>query len=121
MDGNYLNYSDVVGLLPQLVQKNPPHTTTLEAIASVFPKRIIVLESAVESAARPATFRHGIQAFELLWTLSTAYWESLHSGQGDVEARKCFGNVFSAQESEKLSKAGRTRRTFDYGGKPILM
>jgi hypothetical protein len=53
--------------------------------------------------------------------LSTEYWESLHDGGGDTEARKCFGNSYSARESEKLSKPGKSRRTFEYEGKPILM
>jgi hypothetical protein len=116
-----LERSVLVNLLPQLAQKNPPLTSTLEILSIVFPDRIVILDSAVESATRSDTFRHGEQAFELLWTLATTYWDDLQNGNGDVDARKRFGNAFAAQESVKLSKAGRTHRIFNYGGKPLLM
>jgi hypothetical protein len=120
-DSNDLERSKLVSLLPQLAQKNPSLKCSLEIVALVFPDRIVILDSAVESAARSDTFKHGEQAFELLWILSTTYWEDLQNGNGDTEARKGFGNAFAAQESVKLSKPGKSRRTFDYKGTPILM
>ena len=109
---------DLMNLLPEMVQKNPPLKCSLGVIAAIFPDRVAVLDSALASAARSDEFKYGGQAFELLWTLGTSYWETIQSGKGDSEARKHFGiNAFSTQESVKLTKSGRNSRTFEYRGR----
>ncbi len=73
------------------------------------------------SAIQSDSFRHGEKAFELLWVLTTEYWNEIQNGSGDTEARKVFGSSFAPRESVTLSKADQARRTFDYGGRSVLM
>jgi hypothetical protein len=104
-----------------IFEQAPSLETSLRTIATIFPDRVIVLDSAYESAQDSSAFRHRKKAFSLLWTLCTDYWKALTSGHGDGEAKQCFGAAFAAKESETLSSAGRRRRTFTYGGAEFLM
>lgn len=99
----------------------PSLETSLRVIERMFPERVIVLDSAYESARDSETFIHRKKAFDLLWILSTSYWRSLAMGEGDVKARQPFGNSYAAKESGTLSSAGRKRRTFIVDGNPIEM
>jgi hypothetical protein len=104
-----------------LFEQDPSLETSLRIIAAVFADRVIVLDTAFESAQDSGVFRHKKKAFTLLWTLCTDYWNALVSGDGDAEARRFLGASYAAKESETLSGGGRKRRTFTYRGAQILM
>lgn len=102
----------------------PPLEQALRLIQALFPNRVIVLDSAFDSAkdSDRGGFRYGSKAFELLKKLSEEYWVSLAGGKGDQQARIIFGNnAFASKESETLTSEGRIRRTFNYLGRDILM
>ena len=104
-----------------LFEQSPSLETSLRLIGAVFGDRVVILESAFESAQDSSVFRHRKKAFSLLWTLCTSYWNALASGEGDAEARRSLGAGYAAKESETLSTGGRRRRTFAYRGVEILM
>lgn len=112
-----VDQADIWGLFEQ----SPSLETSLRVISAVFPERVVVLDSAFESAQDSSVFRYGKKAFTLLWTLSTEYWNALASGHGDQEAKRFLGAAYAAKESETLSTTGRKRRTFSYNGVEILM
>jgi hypothetical protein len=89
-------------------------------LSVIFPDRVTVLDSAFESAKESSSFQFGEKAFELLWCLATEYWEQVQRN-GDTEARKLFGNSYSAKEKTVLTNSGRERRTFVYCGECIQM
>ncbi|WP_293885457.1 hypothetical protein [Thiolapillus sp.] len=101
---------------------DPSLEQSLTIISALFPDRVVVLESAYSSARDSIQFRYGSKAFKLLWNLAIGYWEALASGLGDGQAKDVFGhNAFAANESEVLSAAGKSRRTFHYRGRDIEM
>ncbi len=105
-----------------LVAGDPTLEQSLTVIRTLFPDRVVVLDSAVSSARDSESFRQGKKAFELLWKLVTSYWDALAGGRGDAEGRKAFGqNAYAQNEANALSTDGRRRRTFDYKGQDILM
>jgi len=107
--------------ISDLADGDPSLESSLSIIASVFPDRIVVLQSAIESARDSSIFSHKKRAFDLLWRLSTTYYTALSSGESDSSAKKCFGDRYAAKEKETISKAGRERRTFEYVGQQIEM
>lgn len=105
-----------------LVEGNPNPAQSLSIIQTLFPDRIVVLESAVSSARDSESFRNGGKAFTLLWKLANDYWTALSEGGGDAEGRKVFGqNGFAQNEGSALTNEGKKRRTFEYKGQDILM
>lgn len=95
---------------------------SLLLLATIFPDRVAILDSAYSSARDSAEFRHTSAAFRLLRTLVTDYWAALAGGQPDASARKVFGkNDYSAKEAQTLSEGGRRRRTFHYQGDALFM
>lgn len=96
----------------------------LRLTAGLFPNRIVVLNTAFDSAKESdrGGFRYGNKAFELLMKLSEDYWTALAEGRGDQQAKNVFGqNSFASKESETLSSEGKRRRTFNYIGCDIVM
>jgi hypothetical protein len=95
----------------------------LELISRLYPDRIIVLDSAYKSSRDSQGFIEKKIVFDLLWKLSTDYWEALDSGRGDTEARQIFGNDYAAKESDTVEKNKETKRsrTFSYNGVEIEM
>lgn len=104
-----------------LFDQNPDLETSLRIIGSAFSDRVIVLDSAYESARDSYSFLHRKKAFDLLWSLCTTYWIALCEGESDATARQCFGASYAAKEADTLSKAGRRRRTFAFEGGDIEM
>jgi hypothetical protein len=105
-----------------LVANEPSLEQSLVIISTLFPDRVVVLESAYDAARESGGFRFGKKAFDLLWNLTNGYWDALASGQGDAQAKNVFGhNAFAAKESGVLSDAGKARRTFNYRGRDIEM
>jgi hypothetical protein len=106
--------------IPMVAQKNPSLTASLQLIETMFSDRIVVLPSAYKSAEEASRFRHGEQAFDLLWKLANGYWETVQR-KGDVEARSIFGASYAANEASTVSIAGQKRRTFSYKATEFLM
>lgn len=103
---------------------NPSIEQSLKLINTLFPDRVIVLDSAQDSAHESGVhgFRHGKKAFDLLWKLANGYWQALADGKGDQHAKTVFGhNAYAQNESQALSNDGRRRRTFFYRGRDFLM
>ncbi len=93
----------------------------LRLVEVLFPDRLVVLEPAKTSADHSGAFRHPKRALDLLWTLATDYWAKLAGGQGDVEARRVFGNSYAPKEASTLAQRGRDLRTFRCNGMDIFM
>lgn len=105
-----------------LVAGNPTLEQSLTLISALFPDRVVVLESAYDSAHESRVFRHGKKAFDLLWNLVNGYRDALASGKGDMHAKAVFGhNAYAQNEGEVLSSDGKKRRTFMYRGRDIEM
>lgn len=122
------NEDDISALAPlreavsALVAGNPTLEQSLTLISALFPDRIVVLESAYDSAQESCMFRHSKKAFELLWNLANGYWEALENGKGDMHAKTVFGhNAYAQNEGEALSSGGKKRRTFMYRGQDLEM
>lgn len=94
---------------------------SLNLVGVLFPERIIITQSAFDSAQESNEFKYGEKALDLMMKLATSYWTDLSSGKPDSDARKIFGNGYAAKESETLSIDGRKRRTFVVNGRPIEM
>ncbi len=105
-----------------LVEGSPSLEQSLSIIQTLFPDRIVVLDSAVSSARESESFRYGKKAFDFLWKLATGYWPAMANGVGDSEGYKVFGPKNYAQnEGNALTSDGKRRRTFEYKGRDILM
>lgn len=114
--------SDLRSNIAAVVSGDPDLDQSLELIARLFPDRVAVLDSAFEAARDSRGFTYRRDAFNLLWTLVTKYWEALDASQSDNDARKVFGNkAYSAKEADTLSKDGERRRTFAYKGQDVFM
>ena len=88
------------------------------------PGRLLVLESAWNSADQARGFEHGDKLFELLWQLATAYREKKLSGAPDRIAGQVFGsNAYAPRESQTIESnpQARRERTFSYQGKTVEM
>jgi hypothetical protein len=118
--GEFIFRNELLEVVPQIARKQLTLSAILDAVSILFPDRVTVLESASESAEQAASFQYGEQAFDLIWTLATKYWQEIQAN-GNVEARKLFGKSYAAREKSVLSKLGKERRTFTYNSGPILM
>ena len=101
----------------------PTLEQALIVLKHLYSDRVIVLESAFNSAKESEGFLLKRKAFELLLKLVTDYWEVLVTdGGGDTNAKRIFGSdTYSAKEAKTLSKAGKDRRTFKYLNNTIFM
>lgn len=111
-------------LVTSLAVDTPTLEQVLRLTVSLFPDRIVALETAFTSAKESddGGFSEGGGAAKLLMKLANDYWPVLASGGGDQQAKGIFGqNSFAAKESETLSRTGRTRRTFNYLDRDFLM
>ncbi len=96
---------------------------SLHVLQSIFPERLVVLPSAFASAHESRTFRDKKRAFNLLWKLTTDYYQSLCEGKPDAISKQIFGDDFSAKESETVEKnaVARHLRIFTYKGNDYEM
>ncbi len=123
MNGIGLSETQLLALRAS-VCSTPLLTQSLTVVASLYPERLIILDTAYSSAddSDRSGFQHGKKALELLTSLAGPYWEALMDGKGDQQASHFFGkNGFAAKEAETLSKEGRRRRTFKYKDEDVLM
>ncbi len=99
----------------------PTPSQCLHLVSHFFPESVVVSDSAWKSAEKSAPFKHGHKALALLVKLATDYRNDLLAGNGDVVARRHFGNAYAAKESETVenNKRARQARTFSYKGKNI--
>ena len=105
-----------------LVDGNPSLEQSLSIIRTLFPDRIVVLDSADASARESESFQYRKKAFDLLWKLAVGYWPAMANGVGDSEGYKVFGpKIYAQNEGSALSSDGKRRRTFEYKGRDILM
>ena len=95
----------------------------LNLVAALYPERVVVLDSALKSARDAVAFKARRKLCEKLFTLVGAYFHEISSGRGDAEARKVFGESYSARESESVENNHRARdlRTFMHKGIPVEM
>ena len=110
-------------LLEDVINETLNPRQSLLVIKRLFPTRIEVLDSALESADESKSFRNRKLLFSLLWELVNGYWCALAGGRSDAEARLGFGEHYAAQESDRVenNRRARQRRTFTYRGKPVPM
>ncbi|WP_410951767.1 hypothetical protein [Pseudomonas sp. S1(2024)] len=95
----------------------------LTLIANLYPDRIVVLESAIESARQSdrGHFQYAQKAHELLNRLACEYWPIMADGGTTQQAKAVFTETtFSATETN-LSAEGKRLRTFIYKGQQLRM
>ena len=92
-------------ILEEVISESLTPKQSLLVIQRLFPSRIEVLDTALESAELSKQFRHRRRLFKLLWELANGYWYALGSG------RQCLalGDNYAAQESDRC-------RTIDVRG-----
>jgi hypothetical protein len=97
----------------------------IRTLSIIYPERIRLLPSAVSSAEDSVSFQYVDQLWELLWKLSSDYYQLLASGGvGDSEAKSVFGkSSYSAKESETVESSPRLLkyRQFQDGSKVRTM
>ena len=95
----------------------------LQILGAIYPDRLVILDSAYKSARDASGFHASRKLFDKLSTLAGIYYDALSGGKGDTEARKLFGDAYSARESESVENNRRARelRTFTYKGVPVEM
>ncbi len=111
-------------MVADAIINRPTLLQVLELMAEMFPDRLVVLDNAFASARESdrGGFKLADKACGLLHTLATSYWQALHDGRGDHQAKAVFGqNAFSANEASTLSNDGKRARTFTYRGRQFLM
>lgn len=108
----------------EVVSSKPTLQKVVDLMATLFPDRLVFLETAMSSAKDSDRngFKLADKACELLHTLATDYWTSLTDGKGDQHAKAVFGqNAFAANESDSLSNEGKRLRTFNYRDRDFVM
>jgi hypothetical protein len=95
----------------------------LVALSAIFPERLVVLESALKSAEKSASFTYKDKLIGLMWKFAGQYWTELAEGRGDAQARSVLGEAFAAKESETVeaNKGAREKRSFVYKGEQVEM
>jgi hypothetical protein len=113
---------------PTRAQRRTPDAPdqTLEDVLSelvqTYPGRVVVLDSAVESARQASDFRNVTRASELLHRLATDYLDA-YLDSGDTVAREIFTrDEYASTESETTRKNARAikLRTFIYEGARVV-
>jgi hypothetical protein len=82
------------------------------------PDRVVVLPSAKVSADEASDYKNGHRLADLVNRLVHPYFDAIHSGKADAEARKILGGNYAAKESQGVeqSRSLRSQREFDYNG-----
>jgi len=103
-------------------ERKPTVSECLVLLKSVYPDRIVLLPSALDSAQDHIHFQETARFMNLLYKLGGEYYDILIE-KGDSEARKVLGNGYAPTESDTTKgnpKAVR-ERTFHYNGQDITM
>jgi hypothetical protein len=107
-----------------VLKGDPSLQQALELVAALYVDRVVVLDTAFDSAKESdrGGFKIGSKAHELLLKLVTDYWQTLADGKSDQQAKAVFGqNAYAANEASALSNDGKRRRTFLHHGREFLM
>lgn len=113
---------EFIQVLSEALYREPSPEQCLKLVGAMYPSRIVVLDSALESARDSASFRQGRKLIGLLFKLATEYIDALSEG-GDSRAKDIFGKSYSANESETVERSpelSRLRR-FYYNGEYVYM
>ncbi|WP_231362272.1 MULTISPECIES: hypothetical protein [unclassified Thioalkalivibrio] len=103
--------------------KGPNPEECLELIREIYPERVAVLPSAIESAREVRNFAQNRRLLDMLRRLVTDYLSAFTQG-GDTAARSIFtNNEFAARESDTVTnnKQYLAYRRFDFDGREIEM
>jgi hypothetical protein len=101
------------------ISGKPTPADALRVVETLFPKRVVVLASAMKSAHASESFAYGSRLLDLLLKLAGEYCDMLRrAGTGDAVAKSVFGSAFAAVESKTTMDNDRARRerTFPYRG-----
>ena len=107
-------------LFGAVLDEQPDLEQSLSLIQTLFPDRIIILESAFESARESINFRYGNKGFELLWDLAFKFWPAINQ-DSDLAGKRLLGEKYAQNEGNALTATGKRRRTFKYKEQEILM
>ncbi len=100
----------------------PTPRQSLLVIASLFPERISVVDNVFQKASQSDNFNLKREFLSLLLLFATEYWQALHDGKSDFEAKKCLGKKYAPNEGVSTNKPKtQETRTFIYKGEPIKM
>ncbi|PMR73617.1 hypothetical protein C1H69_16755 [Billgrantia endophytica] len=103
--------------------KGPTPEECLNLLAKVYPRRLVVLPSAIESARQVSSFSQNRRLLDMLSRLVTEYLPAYMQG-GDAAARSTFtNNEFAARESDTVvnNKQYLAYRVFDVDGREVEM
>lgn len=103
--------------------KGPTPEECLNLLSKVYPKRLVVLHSAIESAREVCSFAQNRRLLDMLNRLVTEYLPAYMQG-GDTAARSTFtNNEFAARESDTVTKSKKylAYRKFDFDGQEVEM
>lgn len=113
---------EFIHVLSEALYRDPSPEQCLKLVGAMYPSRVVVLDSAFESAKGSVSFRQGRKLIGLLFKLATEYIDVLSEG-GDSKAKDIFGKSYSANESETVVRSpelSRLRR-FYYNGEYVYM
>lgn len=127
-DGNKLGTNDSQALSPQEIVDAICNLTKLtpevclNLVSKLYPSRVIILDSAFQSARDSRTFKNGPKLLNNLSKLVKEYLDKVQEG-GDSHAKHVFGKAFSANESDTVEKNPKLRnlRKFKYNGNDVFM
>jgi len=110
----------LMGLIKGDIKRTP--LLILEALSTLHPDRLVVLESARKSARAADNFNLPDRLAQLLDALINPYLDSIRSGKPDTEAKTVLPQSYAAKESETVLNTPRLRamREFSYEGEPQL-
>jgi hypothetical protein len=117
---------EVLEAIDAVMKEDPTLTQALLYLEWRYPERVRIHEKAWESAraATDARFLYRDQAWALLRSLVTDYYDTLVSGgQGDAGARSVFGSKYAGRESQttESNKKARDLRERSFNGKSYPM
>jgi hypothetical protein len=115
---------DLRSAIEAALGERPTPQDCMLLVRGLYGNRVVVLESAITSAANSSEFKYGAKLVKLLRLLATSYYDALTSGQGDTVAKNIFGKeAFAATESEgtRANKRATDERTFAYGKRKLTM
>lgn len=118
----YLSQEEVFQLIYDSLLGELGPEQLLKIISQIFKDRIVILDSAYQSARDSKRFKHNKKLFLLMYKLATEYVEAVSSG-GDLKALNIFGSSYTANESESVIKSPELSklRTFLYKNESIKM
>ena len=96
-----------------------PVGAIVRLIEARYPGRIEFLPTAIKGADK-SDYVRPVEVLDLLTLLVTDYWEGRVAG-GEDPAARVFGDSYAGHEGASLTTKGRNQRTFEVGGKSMLM